>query len=203
LIGGATAAPVAAIAATSLTSSGAGASCAPAGAHRLASSGSAEVYSSHGTVYGCSERTGRRTKLGQTTSCVRADLISRVRVAGEVTAYADERCGVDTGSTTIVVMRLSDGKRFQTDPATTGRTLPESYQSVDSLVLRRDRGVAWIANAHSIIRPSSADIEGHADDRGGARLLDSGAGIDPGSLRLRGSRLTWKHGGATRSARLI
>lgn len=195
-------AATAVIAATSLTSSGAGASCAPAGAHRVASSASAEVYSSRGTVYGCSEKTGRRTKLGQTTSCIRADLISHARVAGELAAYADERCGVDAGFTTVVVVRLSDGKRLKSDPATTGRTLPESYQSVDSLVLRRDRRVAWIATAHSIIRPSSADIEVHADDRRGARLLDSGAGIDPRSLRLHGSRLTWRDGGATRTVRL-
>jgi hypothetical protein len=172
------------------------------GAHRLASSPSASVYSIHGAVYGCSEATGRRTRLGRTTSCIGSDLIGRVRVAGVLTAYADSRCGVDTGSASVVVVRLSDGRRLKTDPATTGQALPESYEAVDSLVLKRDRSVAWIARAHSIIRPSSGGVEVHADDRGGKRLLDSGAGIDPGSLRLRGSRITWKHGGATRSARL-
>ena len=38
------------------------------------------------------------------------------------------------------------------------------------------------------------------DSRG--TVLDSGGAIAPGSLRLRGSTLTWRHGGATREATL-
>jgi hypothetical protein len=36
----------------------------------------------------------------------------------------------------------------------------------------------------------------------GAKLLDSGAAIATGSLRLHRSVLSWRHGGATRTARL-
>jgi hypothetical protein len=195
-------AAAAAALATAVTSVGAGAACAPAGAHRLASSASAEVYSLHRAVYGCSQATGRRTKLGQTTSCIMAGLIAPVRVSGGLTAYGVERCGVDTGSASVVVLRLADGERLKADAAITGPVGPESHQSVDSLVLRRDGSIAWIAQSTSIMRQGQQQIEVHRDDRSERRVLDRGARIDPESLGLHGSRLTWKHGGATRSAQL-
>jgi hypothetical protein len=42
----------------------------------------------------------------------------------------------------------------------------------------------------------------HAVTRKGSVLLDRGVQIDAGSLRLRGSRLSWRHGQRTRSATL-
>jgi hypothetical protein len=197
-----TALALAGSAAACSASSRAVASCATPGAHRIASSAGAEVYSTHGAVWGCSAATHLRTKLGNTTSCIRSDLIGPVRLVGELTAYADRSCGVDTGFASVIVRRLSDGKRLSSDGADTGRVLPESYESVDSLVLKRDGSVAWIAVARSIVGTAGADIEVHRHDKHGKRLLDSGAGIDAGSLRLRRSKLTWNHGGATRSAAL-
>ncbi len=40
------------------------------------------------------------------------------------------------------------------------------------------------------------------EDDGRTRLLASGHRIDPSSLRLKGSRLTWRDGGRLRSATL-
>jgi len=45
-------------------------------------------------------------------------------------------------------------------------------------------------------------LEVHKLDGGGSRLLDSGTGIDPRSLRLHGSALTWRDAKQTRSATL-
>jgi hypothetical protein len=45
-------------------------------------------------------------------------------------------------------------------------------------------------------------IEVHAAAGGHDSVLDSGAGIDPRSLKLHGSTLTWRHDGATRRATL-
>jgi hypothetical protein len=59
--------------------------------------------------------------------------------------------------------------------------------------------VAWIGSEHSIVGHRSA-IEVHADGSGGDRVLDSGPNIDPASLRLHGSQLSWVDGGATRHA---
>ncbi len=160
------------------------------------------MYVVRNTVYGCSDRTGLRTRLGVKSSCVGNQLIGLVVVLGELAAYGDESCGVDTGSTRVIVRRLSDGLRLRQAAAVTGSLLPESYESVESLAMTDSGSVAWIATASSISRHGGMRVEVHADDRRGPRLLDSGAGIVPQSLTLRGSKLTWKHSGATRSATL-
>jgi hypothetical protein len=102
------------------------------------------------------------------------------------------------------VRRLSDGTQLHSLPATGpvgGRVGPESFQNVDSLVLRADGGVPWIATGSSIVGGRRL-IEVRKADRSGAGLLDSGRAIVSGSLRLHGSKLTWKHGGQVRSATL-
>lgn len=122
-------------------------------------------------------------------------------VAGEFAAYGVEECGVDTGSTQVVVRRLSDGKRLRDAAATTPPGV-ESYQSVSSLVLKADGAVAWIGDGRSIVRRGHKIEVYKADSGGSVRLLDSGLAIAPGSLRLHGSKLTWTHGAAVRTATL-
>ncbi len=94
-----------------------------------------------------------------------------------------------------------DGKRLMSFVATTNPLGPESYQSVDSLVLKSDGAVAWIGVASSIVRHGN-DIEVHKTEQHAQVLLDSGPGIDPSSLRLRRSVLTWKRANLTRQAGL-
>jgi hypothetical protein len=94
-----------------------------------------------------------------------------------------------------------DGKRLTSFVATTNPLGPESYQSVDSLVLKSDGAVAWIGVASSIVRHGN-DIEVHKAEQHAQVLLDSGPGIDPASLRLRRSVLTWKRANLTRRAGL-
>ena len=122
-------------------------------------------------------------------------------VTGELSAYALQRCGVDTGATLVIVRRLSDGKQLRSFAATsTG--LPEGFQSVRSLALKSDGAVAWIGLVSSVVGRRRV-IEVHkADANRAAVTLDSGPAVDPGSLRLHGSRLSWTHGTATRSATL-
>jgi hypothetical protein len=175
--------------------------CGPASAHTVAAGRLARVYSVGATVYGCSNPAGKSYRLGQTKNCIRTSLVGPVKVAGKLAAYGLESCGVDTGSTQVVVRRLSDGEQLLSDPAITSALLPESYQSVASLVLRGDGAVAWIAAAQSIVRHSKG-VEVHKAAKATRGLLDYGPAIDPRSLTLRGSTLTWKHGQLTRSARL-
>ncbi len=108
---------------------------------------------------------------------------------------------MDAGYTTVIVRRLSDGKRLRSYSAVSGPGLPESYQSVGSIVVKRDASVAWIGSEHSIIRQGSR-IEVDRAQHGTRVLLDSGAGIVGSSLRLRGSTLTWRHASGTQSAAL-
>jgi len=59
-----------------------------------------------------------------------------------------------------------------------------------------DGAIAWIySNGQT---DSSATV--NADDTGGYRRLDIGAGIDPTSLRLSGNVVSWTHDGLTRTA---
>jgi hypothetical protein len=124
-----------------------------------------------------------------------------VVVAGDLAAFGREECGVDTGSTEIVVRRLTDGRRLRIAAATTSPGV-ESFQSVGSLVLQRDGAVAWIGDGSSIIRHAHKVEVYKAERNGPLKLLDSGLAVAPGSLRLHGSRLSWKHGGSTRTSSL-
>jgi hypothetical protein len=159
------------------------------------------VYSVGGAVYGCAAGHGSY-RLGSAQNCIRSARAGPVVLNGTITAYGLESCGVDTGSSELVVQRLTDGRHLRTVAATVNRVAPESYSAVTSLVLKRDGAVAWIAEARSIIR-NGVDIEVHRADKRGEAELDSGTSIDPTSLRLRGSDLSWHAGASTRSATLV
>ena len=159
------------------------------------------MYALHNAVYGCTDRTRKTTTLGNTTVCVAAARVDRVALAADVVAFGVDRCGVDTGSTSVVVRRLSDGKRLAAYAAVNGPGLVESYQSIGSIVVKSDGAVAWIGAEHSIIgRGSQIEVDGV--QHGKRAVLDSGSGIVGSSLRLRGSTLTWRHASTTRAATL-
>jgi hypothetical protein len=109
---------------------------------------------------------------------------------------------VDTGTAQVVTRRLSDGRVLHASPATSRVPGAESYQSVGSLVVKADGAVGWIGAAHSIIRNGSPVVEVRRFDAHGQAELDGGPGIALRSLRLHGSRLSWLHSGAERSATL-
>jgi hypothetical protein len=176
--------------------------CGPSTARTLASNTLARVYESGGWIYGCARGATRHYRLGNAQICIRTGRAGPVDLVGALVGYGLEVCGVDTGTSEVVVQRLSDGHKLKTLVAFTGRLEPESYQQVRSIALRSDGAVAWIAQASSIIRHSQA-TEVHRADRRGPTTLDSGAAIDPTSLRLQGSKLTWRHGAATRTATLL
>jgi hypothetical protein len=175
--------------------------CGPAGGRTLAADAGARVYSLQGSVYGCANRSSRLYRLGGAGNCISARHVGPVIVAGTFAAYGLTSCGVDLGTTQVIVRRLSDGRQLVDDGANSLPLGPESYQSVGSLVVRADGDVAWIAVGSSIVTHRRV-IEVHEQDRTGDHLLDTGAGVRPGSLRLRGDKLTWRHGHALRSATL-
>jgi hypothetical protein len=176
--------------------------CMPRGARSLAASRTARVYSWHSAVYGCVDATGQLRKLGGAGVCNRPDgAVAPATLAATIVAYGLERCGVDTGSSTVVVLNLSTGIRRAALPAATLPAGAESFSSVTSLVLRRDGAVGWIARSASVVRRRTT-YEVHRFAGGKSSLLDSGGSIAPASLRLAGSLMTWRHGTATRSSRL-
>jgi hypothetical protein len=169
--------------------------CAPAGARTMAADGRVEVYSLQRSVHVCGD--GKDIRLGNATFCIGTARVDRAAVAGDLVAYGVERCGVDTGSASVSVLRVADGKQLRSLASISGSVGPESYQAVDSLVVKRNGSVAWIATVTSIIGRGSR-TEVHAN----RTLLDSGAQIKPRSLKLHGSKLTWIDGAVTRSASL-
>jgi hypothetical protein len=178
-------------------------SCRAQGAATLAADRVAVVFSSHGSVYACLQATGARRKLGSAGVCNLAPgRVAPVRLAGEIVAYGLARCGVDTGSSSIVVRDLVTGKRLANVPAGTIARGPESYVLVESLVLTGGGGVGWIAVDESLVRTRPSIYEVHRFMGAKSALLDHGSAIDPASLRLAGSRMTWRNGQTMRSARL-
>jgi hypothetical protein len=107
---------------------------------------------------------------------------------------------VDTVSASVVVRRLTDGTEVKQLRATRA-VGPEGFQSIGSVAVLANGAVAWIGSEHSIVGHRRA-IEVHAAGTGGDHVLDSGPNIDPASLRLHGSQLSWVDGGATRHVTL-
>ncbi|HWF51303.1 MAG TPA: hypothetical protein VG294_11750 [Solirubrobacteraceae bacterium] len=184
-------------------SRGGHASCLPQGAHTLAADDVAVVFSWHGSIYGCPAATGTRENLGGAGVCnVPGGRVGPVKLARATVAYGLETCGVDTGSSQVVVRNLTSAKRLADLIAGTLPRLPESFVSVAALVLRRGGALAWIARDASIVGQHPPTYEVHRYTAGKSSLLDSGPAIDPASLRLAGRRMTWRHGSATRSSTL-
>jgi hypothetical protein len=184
-------------------SGGGSAPCRPAGARTLAADRTARVLSMHHSVYGCVDATGKLLNLGGASICnLPAGRVAPVSLAGDVVAYGLEKCGVDTGSSTVVVRNLATGRRLADLPAFAHPLGPESFVSVAALVLRRDGAVGWIAGGQSIVTHGPASYEVHRFESGKSSLLDSGTAIAPSSLRRAGSRMTWRDGGVTHSAAL-
>jgi hypothetical protein len=176
--------------------------CGPAGATTLASGAQARVYSWHGGVFGCAFGRGHSFRLGGSARSIRENSVTLVAVAGTDAAYSLEDFGVDTTRTNVMVRHLTDGATLSDFPAT-AHNVVEGLQSVRSVAVKSDGAVAWIGSTHSIVGRRSL-IEVHAANASSStdRILDSGAGIDPTSLRLHGSTLSWKDGATTRRATL-
>lgn len=173
--------------------------CGPRDARTVAASPDARVYTTKGAVDGCTIG-GRSYQLGASSRTVRENRVAPVALAGIVAGYALSSFGVDTVSAQVVVRDLANGREVH-EAAATSVVLPEAFQSVDAIVVKSDGAVAWISHAGSVVSHRQR-TEVHRLDTRGPELLDSGSGIAPGSLRLRGSTLTWRHGSVTRRATL-
>jgi hypothetical protein len=181
--------------------SSAGAVCGPHAAHTLAGDAVARVYTSGGSAFGCVAGGTRSYRLGRTGFSIGAARVEDVRVAGRLAAYGLETSGVDTGYTNVNERRLTNGALLAQRPATTTVGV-EGFQSIDSLVLKADGALAWIATARAIGMPTFVRQLQRLDERG-FLVLDSGANVAAGSLALHGSKLSWRHGTATRSTTLL
>jgi hypothetical protein len=98
----------------------------------------------------------------------------------------------------VIVRNLRTGRILHKVP--TGPSSPHSVGRgpLGALVVKRDGAVAWTSGAGD----ATSKHEIHAIDRTGTRLLASGLGIDPLSLKLKGSTISWTQNGQSFSAPL-
>jgi hypothetical protein len=195
---------VAAVVAAVLAASGAsahGALCGPSKARTLAADSLARVYSQGKKVYGCAKGAHSSYALGSTSSSMGQDRVGPIALAGVDVAFGSTNSGVDVISAEVVVKNLTDGRTLRDRPATAGNFGPETAEQVDSIVVKPDGSVAWIATVNSIISHRGT-TEVRKSDRTSRASLDSGRRIKPDSLRLDGSDLTWSDGSARKTAKL-
>ncbi len=174
--------------------------CEPFQAKTLASDRAAVVYSFHGSAYACLRPTGPSYKLGSVRLCIGTTYAGPFALAGDVVAYGAKTCGVDFSSTEAVARNLKTGRVLHREPATS-HTLVEQEGGLQSIVVKPDGSLAWIATEQSLGNERRL-LQVRKDDRGGDRQLDSSLAVTPSSLKLHGSRLTWRDAGELRSATL-
>jgi hypothetical protein len=165
-------------------------------------------------VYGCTHRERRAYFLGWPyqplgSSAGGAGGVHELRLAGTVVAYAngdssggqEDAAGRSSASWIIEVRSLRNGRLLHSLPTGSPEHPKPGYTGIgpsEGLVVKSDGAVAWIVNAGF----GQNELQVHAADRSGSRVLASGSNIAPHSLRLNGSKLSWMQGGSRVSARL-
>lgn len=186
---------------TGSMTSGTVARCGPAGAATLAASSEARIYRQGQSVYACAPGHGAPYRIGSAGTCLNSTRIGVASAAGTLAAYAATRCGIDTGSTTIVVLDIASRHKLAGLDSYAGRAAPESYADVGSIVADRSGHAAWIVSEGSIVAHKKT-IEVVRRLRDGGQVVASGSTIALASLRLRGSTISWTAGAARHTAPL-
>jgi hypothetical protein len=183
--------------------------CRPQGARIVRRTRTSTVFVDHGEPFGCLLARGAWVWLRDNENYW-VQSVSRVAVAGGLVAYAEDLAGHGVQLSTLVVRDLRDpysGVRRDASAATT------ETGEVAAIELKANGAVAWIS-CPTFDAPVS--LTRTCQRRGGdrkqvwvlttrtrkPRLVDHGRQIDPRSFRLSGNRLTWRHGGTLRHARL-
>jgi hypothetical protein len=145
-------------------------------------------------VYACLN-SGKRVELGRNWDDEEVEV---PRLTAPFVAWAAVECGNSNCISTVETRDLRDGKLVHEEPATTGG-LPGNSTRVPDLVVKSNGSLAWIVDIGSSV---GSDRQVVAVDSAGRRVLDSGGTIDPESLTLTGSTLSWTKAGAPHSASL-
>jgi hypothetical protein len=148
-------------------------------------------------VFGCLFDVDRRFPLGQSYD---DEDVGLPRLAGPFVAWTFECSAVGPCTGSIQVRDLRTGA-FAHRRVFPGATLQPYYSRFADLELKDNASFAWIA-VHYGMGWQPLGIEVWALDGLGRRVLDSGADINPASLRLEGSTLKWEKGGVEHSATL-
>lgn len=182
--------------------SGAKKTCKAKRSSTIAKNGSVRVYEvktdEGSTMYGCRKANGRKYRLDNASDdgFVQSDGYDRVRVNGShvawVSTITDQSCKADCPpdfDQKVVRIGVADVK------ARTTRSLVAEPVG-DALVVTQTGAVAWAASPSAGVTEIRASIRGTED-----QLIDTGA-IDPASLAVELTIISWIRDGAERFARL-
>ncbi len=163
-------------------------------------------------VYGCTYKHKRSYLLGSVPPKVATPSgtggVEKATMAGSFVAYEESSGGPTGASWVITVRNLENGKVKHSVPTGTPehpeapsveKGLVKHYVGIGpatAVVVNRDGSVAWIVNADK----EEGSYQVHVFDQAGNRVLASGLGIEPHSLRLAGRVLHWTEYGQLKSA---
>lgn len=163
-------------------------------------------------TFACLFRRGRTQSLDDPFEGERVFPPPAMKLVGPLIGYGVEQTDIGLpGGTFVPVIDLRRSLESPFHVVRTNRAGSTRFAAVGSLALRRDGAVAWIScpsdsERGGRSRPACA-VRGarhevyKADGRPNERiLLDRGPGIDPRSLRLKGSRVYWRVRGRLRRA---
>jgi hypothetical protein len=190
--------------------------CHPRGARTVARTPHARVFAypegrhDESPLYGCLFRRRRAIELADGSAALWAPVAALLGPYVGVGLNIEE--GAENPFTDIEIMDLRNGQLVM-------NTKESSDDGIGSVVINRHRAAAWIGCFGGRVRNDSITRCLHHHDstqtvyarpsalgRGtgefDATILDQVGGIDPFSLRLQGSRLTWKDAGVTRHTTL-
>lgn len=151
-------------------------------------------------VFGCLFDVDRRFPLGQAYDDQQVEL---PRLTGQFAAWvaACTAAGPCTGSIQVLDLRTGAFVHRRVFPDS---PLKPYYSRFTDLELKDNASFAWIAVHHGVgsTPEQPLGIEVWALDGLGRRMLDTGSGISPASLRLDDSTVKWDNAGVERSATL-
>lgn len=192
--------------------------CRPVGSKTLTRDAHARVYtlSTRGPdferdpesvrVFGCLFGPGRSLLLGTTVPGFRNGSAGQIdteaiAVATPFAAYSTTSQGVDFNIVSVKVSNLRTGAVF-----TVTQPIPffgvEQVSAVTDIVVAPSGTAAWIGTERSIPRGLRHMTVSLAPLGQPATVLEEGPGIDPESLELHGSQLTWLNEGVLHSAEM-
>ena len=178
--------------------------CGPPGARTLKETGESRAFAQGERIYAC-VKGSRARRLGtryDPEDCVTVcDGVARIALAGRFVAWnvtSSYTHGEDPGFVLETLDLRSGRVRMR---AAFGDALEEDAV-LSRIVITRSGATAWTyrhTRGPLGQEPSGVAIE--RDPRCGRPVVDDGRDVKPGSLRLRGNRLVWRTGGATRTTR--
>jgi len=182
--------------------------CTMKGAKTIAANRHVRVFSARvrtwREVFGCRRSANRAYAIGDAGGeCQNYDLVDSAVVAGNLAALNVRTCSLYGSSSSVHLVNLRDGRgRYAAAPLSTTGT-NASYDAIRGMVLTAAGRFAWIGVRVSRGAIVAAEVRrrGHGSAER-AIVLERGAGIDPRSLRLRGSRVHWRNAGIAGSGQI-